>query len=189
MSYLGHFPGDRGVTLSIYPFSVNKFSLNFTTGTRTHAVKTAKSSEYEEDRTQEISYIFHRIDDFPLPYVQLNLDFGWFSKKNGRRHNSESSMTVRPSEQLEQVQRELARKLEEAERIGDYLVELGARLQEDPWKWSIDWVEDAFPDSNSICPIEPAIVESLDRHRLEWLLEDIRLLKRREVELKRLAVA
>jgi hypothetical protein len=97
-------------------------------------------------------------------------------------------MTVRPSEQLEQVQRELARKLEEAERIGDYLVELGARLQEDPWKWSIDWVEDASPDGNSICPIEPEIVESLDRRRLEWLLEDIRLLKRREVELKRLAV-
>ncbi len=98
-------------------------------------------------------------------------------------------MTVRPTEQLEQVQRELARKLEEAERIGDYLVELGARLQEDPWKWSIDWVEDAFPDSNSTYPLEPEIVASLDRRRLEWLLEDIRLLKRREVELKRLAVA
>jgi hypothetical protein len=98
-------------------------------------------------------------------------------------------MTVRPSEQLEQVQRELARKLEEAERIGDYLVELGARLQEDPWKWSIDWVEDAFPDSSSVYPIEPAIVEALDRRRLEWLLEDIRMLKRREVALKRLAVA
>jgi hypothetical protein len=97
-------------------------------------------------------------------------------------------MTVRLAEQLEQVPHEFVRKLEEAERIGDYLVELGARLQEDPWKWSIDWIEDAFPVSNAICPIEPEIVESLDRHRLEWLLEDIRLLKRREMELKRLAV-
>jgi hypothetical protein len=42
--------------------------------------------------------------------------------------------------------------------------------------------------SNAICPIEPEIVQSLDRQRLEWLLEDIRLLKRREMELKKLAV-
>jgi hypothetical protein len=98
-------------------------------------------------------------------------------------------MTVQLCQQLEQVQNELARKLQEAERIGGYLVELGSRLQQDPWKWSIDWVEDTFPLSNSICPIETEIVESLDRKRLEWLLEDIRILKRRETELKRLAVA
>ena len=119
----------------------------------------------------------------------MSLDFVWLSKNDGDNHNSERSVTVRLTEQLEQVQRELARKLEEAERIGDYLMELGTRLQEEPWKWSIDWIEDAFPVGNAICPIEPEIVESLDRRRIEWLLEDIRLLKRREVELKRLAIA
>ena len=98
-------------------------------------------------------------------------------------------MTVRLSQQLEQVQNELVRKLAEAERIGDCLVELGVRLQQEPWKWSLGWVEDAFPLANSISPVDPDIVESLDRNRLEWLLEDIRILKRRETELKRLAVA
>jgi hypothetical protein len=98
-------------------------------------------------------------------------------------------MTVRLSQQLEQVQNELAQKLAEAERIGDCLVELGVRLQQEPWKWSLGWVENAFPVSNSITPVDLNIVESLDRNRLEWLLEDIRILKRRETELKRLAVA
>jgi hypothetical protein len=98
-------------------------------------------------------------------------------------------MTVRLSQQLEQVQNELARKLAEAERIGDCLVELGVRLQQEPWKWSLGWVESAFPVSSSVCPLDADIVASLDRNRLEWLLEDIRILKRRETELKRLAVA
>ena len=98
-------------------------------------------------------------------------------------------MTVRLSQQLEDVQTELSRKLSEAERIGDCLMELGARLQQEPWKWSIDWIEDAFPAPNSISPVEREIVAALDRNRLEWLLEDIRILKRRETELKRLAVA
>jgi len=98
-------------------------------------------------------------------------------------------MTVRLSQQLEQVQNELAQKLAEAERIGDCLVELGVRLQQEPWKWSLGWVENAFPVSNSITAVDLNIVESLDRNRLEWLLEDIRILKRRETELKRLAVA
>ena len=95
-------------------------------------------------------------------------------------------MTVRLSQQLEQVQNELARKLGEAERIGDCLVELGVRLQQEPWKWSLGWAENTFPVSNSISPVDAEIVESLDRNRLEWLLEDIRILKRREAELKRL---
>ncbi len=98
-------------------------------------------------------------------------------------------MTVRLSQQLEDVQTELSRKLSEAERIGDCLMELGARLQQEPWKWSIDWIEDAFPAPNSINPVEREIVAALDRNRVEWLLEDIRILKRRETELKRLAVA
>ncbi|PYU29584.1 MAG: hypothetical protein DMG31_16785 [Acidobacteria bacterium] len=98
-------------------------------------------------------------------------------------------MSVRLSQQLEQVQNELAHKLSEAERIGSGLVELGIRLQQEPWKWSIGWVEDTFPVPASICPVETEIIESLDRNRLEWLLEDIRMLKRREAELKRLAVA
>ena len=98
-------------------------------------------------------------------------------------------MTVRLSQQLEDVQTELSRKLSEAERIGDCLMELGSRLQQEPWKWSIDWIEEAFPAPSSISPVEREIVAALDRNRVEWLLEDIRILKRRETELKRLAVA
>jgi transposase len=101
----------------------------------------------------------------------------------------ERAMTVRLSQQLDDVQTELSRKLSEAERIGDCLMELGLRLQQEPWKWSIDWIEDAFPVPNSINPVEREIVAALDRNRIEWLLEDIRILKRRETELKRLAVA
>jgi hypothetical protein len=101
----------------------------------------------------------------------------------------ERAMTVRLSQQLEDVQTELSRKLSEAERIGDCLMELGLRLQQEPWKWSIDWIEDALPVPNSISPVEREIVAALDRNRVEWLLEDIRILKRRETELKRLAVA
>lgn len=86
--------------------------------------------------------------------------------------------------QLEQVQSELARKLAEAERIGDCLVELAVRLQQEPWQWSLGWVENAFPVSSSISPMDPEIVDSLDAKRLECLLEDIRLLKRREADLK-----
>jgi len=98
-------------------------------------------------------------------------------------------MSVRLSQQLEQVQNDLAHKLSEAERIADCLVELGIRLQREPWKWSLGWMEDAFPVPNSISPVENEIVDALDRNRLEWLLEDIRMLKRRETELKRLAAA
>jgi hypothetical protein len=98
-------------------------------------------------------------------------------------------MTVLLSQQLEQVQSDLSRKLNEAERIADCLVELGIRLQREPWKWSLGWLEDAFPVPNSISPVENEIVNALDRNRLEWLLEDIRMLKRRESELKRLAAA
>jgi len=97
--------------------------------------------------------------------------------------------TVRLPQHLEQVQRELTHKLAEAERIGESLATLGTRLQQEPWKWSIDWVEDAFPSSSETCPIERELVEALDKNRLEWLLEDIRILRRREAELKRLAVA
>lgn len=98
-------------------------------------------------------------------------------------------MTLQLSQQLEQVRSELARKLAEAERVGDCLVELAMRLQQEPWNWSIGWVESAFPVSSSISPMDAEIVESLDRNRLEWLLEDIRILKRREADLKRLAAA
>lgn len=98
-------------------------------------------------------------------------------------------MTVRLSQQLEQLQNELARKLAQAERIGDCLVQLGARLQQEPWKWSLGWVDDAFPVASSVSLVDKDLVEALDRNRLEWLLEDIRILKRRETELKRLAAA
>lgn len=98
-------------------------------------------------------------------------------------------MTARLCQQLEKVRNDLARKLAEAERIGDCLVELAVRLQQEPWQWSLGWVENSSPVSSSISPMDPEIVESLDRNRLECLLEDIRLLKRREAELKRLAAA
>jgi hypothetical protein len=119
----------------------------------------------------------------------IRLDFGWQSTNDCCRHNAELEMTVRLSQQLEQVQSELARKLAEAERIGDCLVELGMRLQQEPWKWSLGWAENTFPVPNSNSPLDGEIVESLDRNRLEWLLEDIRILKRREAELKRLDAA
>jgi len=98
-------------------------------------------------------------------------------------------MTVRLSQRLEQVQSELARKLAEAERIGDSLVQLGARLQQEPWKLSLGPVDNAFPVSSSVSPVDKDMAEALDRDRLEWLLEDIRILKRREAELKRLVAA
>ncbi len=98
-------------------------------------------------------------------------------------------MTTRLTDQLEQVQKDLARDVTEATEIGERLIELGLRLKREPWKWSIDWIEDAFPAPNSISPVEREIVAALDRNRVEWLLEDIRILKRRETELKRLAVA
>jgi hypothetical protein len=98
-------------------------------------------------------------------------------------------MSPRLAQQLEQVQNELVHKLAEAERIGDCLMELGVRLQQEPWNWSLGWLEDTFPAPTSISPVEAEIVASLDRNRLEWLLEDIRILKRREAELKRLAAA
>jgi hypothetical protein len=101
----------------------------------------------------------------------------------------ERRMTVHLSQQLEQVQNELARKMNEAERIADSLVELGIRLQKEPWKWSLGWLEDAFPAPSSVLRVETEIVDALDRNRLEWLLDDIRVLKRRETELKRLAAA
>lgn len=53
--------------------------------------------------------------------------------------------TIRLPQHLEQVQRELASKLAEADRIGECLATLGSRLQQEPWKWAIDWLEDAFP--------------------------------------------
>jgi hypothetical protein len=98
-------------------------------------------------------------------------------------------MTPRLTDQLGQVQRDLAGKLAEAERIGECLNELGLRLKRDPWNWALDWLENAFPDSDMTRLIEPEIVEVLDKNRLAWLLDDIRILRRREAELRKLAAA
>ena len=98
-------------------------------------------------------------------------------------------MTIRLAEQLEQVQKDLTRNLLEAERLGESLVELGARLKQEPWKWNFDSALDCFPDNDRTQPIEPELLEALDRHRIAWLLEDIGILRRREAERKRLAVA
>jgi hypothetical protein len=40
-----------------------------------------------------------------------------------------------------------------------------------------------------VWPIEIELSEVLDKPRISWLLEEIRLLRRREAELKKLAVA
>ena len=95
-------------------------------------------------------------------------------------------MSSRLGDQLQQVQKDLTRSVSAAERIGELLVELGSRLRRDPGKWSIDWIADPFPIPNETCLMERELVDALDRHRLEWLLEDIRILRRREVELKKL---
>jgi len=95
-------------------------------------------------------------------------------------------MGPRITDQLQQVQKDLARSITAAERIGESLVELGTRLRRDPGKWAIDWLDTAFPGSAETSLIERDLVEALDRNRLEWLLEDIRILRRREAELRRL---
>ena len=96
-------------------------------------------------------------------------------------------MSPRLTDQLQQVQKDLSRSILSAERIGELLVELGSRLRRDPGKWAIDWLDDPFPAPNEACLVERELVEALDRHRLEWLLEDIRILRRREAGLKKLA--
>jgi hypothetical protein len=95
-------------------------------------------------------------------------------------------MSPRLADQLQQVRKDLARSIAAAEQIGESLVELGSRLRREPAKWAIDWLEDSFAGSNETCLIERPLVEALDRNRLEWLLEDIRILRRREIELRRL---
>jgi hypothetical protein len=95
-------------------------------------------------------------------------------------------MGPRLTDQLQQVQKDLARSVNAAERIGESLVELGTRLRRDPGKWAIDWLDSAFPSGTETSLIERDLVEALDRNRLEWLLEDIRILQRREAELRRL---
>lgn len=93
------------------------------------------------------------------------------------------------ADQWAQVQKDLAQKVSEAQRLGDCLVELGLRLSQEPGKWAIDWLESAFPDLNGADLIEPELVAALDRQRLVWLLDDIRLLRRREAELRKLISA
>ena len=95
-------------------------------------------------------------------------------------------MNSRHADQWQQVQRDLARSMAVAQQIGESLVELGTRLRREPERWAIDWLDDPFPGPNDPCLIERELVEALDRNRLEWLLEDIRILKRREAELRRL---
>ena len=91
--------------------------------------------------------------------------------------------------QWERAQKDLAQKVLEAERIADHLFELARRLRQEPWKWTIGWLETSFPDSDETYLIEPEMGEALDRHRLQWLLDDIRILRRREAELKKLLAA
>ena len=95
-------------------------------------------------------------------------------------------MGPRLADQLHQVQKDLARSLASAEKIGESLIELGTRLRRDPGKWSLDSMEDTAPGGAETHMVERELVEALDRNRLEWLLEDIRILRRRETELKRL---
>jgi hypothetical protein len=98
-------------------------------------------------------------------------------------------MTTRLTDQLEQVQKDLARDVNEVTEIGERLIELGLRLKREPWKWSIDWMGNSFVEQDGVWPIEAELAEVLDKPRLSWLLEEIRLLRRRAAELKKLAVA
>ena len=77
------------------------------------------------------------------------------------------------AEQWAQVQQDLAGKVTEAERIGERLIELGKHLKQDAWG----------------CAIEPEIEDPLNSQRLMFLLDDIRMLRRREAELKKLVAA
>ena len=87
-----------------------------------------------------------------------------------------------------QTQTELARRLAEAEHIGDCLIELGQRLKQEPWKYAIGWLDD-LPDADTINLVEVEIENALEKRRLMWLLDDIRILRRRETELKKLVAA
>jgi hypothetical protein len=98
-------------------------------------------------------------------------------------------MTTRLTDQLEQVQKDLARDVNEVTEIGERLIELGLRLKREPWKWSIDWMGSSFVEQDGVWPIEAELVEAVDKPRISWLLEEIRLLRRRATELKKLAVA
>ena len=98
-------------------------------------------------------------------------------------------MTTRLTDQLEQVQKDLLRDVNEVIEIGERLIELGVRLKREPWKWSIDWMGSSFVEQDGVWPIEAGLAEVLDKPRISWLLEEIRLLRRRETELKKLAVA
>ena len=79
--------------------------------------------------------------------------------------------------------------MNEVTEIGERLIELGLRLKREPWKWSIDWMGNSFVEQDGVWPIEAELAEVLDKPRLSWLLEEIRLLRRRATELKKLAVA
>lgn len=129
------------------------------------------------------------MDGFPTMRVRSALDFGPDSADDCCGPHAEYRLTAQLSGQLEQVRNELAHKLGEAKRIGDCLLDLAVRLRHEPWKWSLGWAKDSFPVPNSVCQLESEILNSLDRNRLEWLLEDIRMLKQREAELERLVAA
>jgi len=98
-------------------------------------------------------------------------------------------VNTRLTEQLQHVQKELARNLAEADSLGDALIALGSRLKIDPWKWSVDWVENAFPEGEWTEQIEPEVLAALDSHRIARLLDDIHVLRRREAQLKRLSAS
>ena len=85
-----------------------------------------------------------------------------------------------------QVQKDLVQKVLEAERIGDRLIELGKHLQQEPWRLAIGWLDASFPEADLGHLLEPEIEAALDRQHLVWLLDDIRILRRREHELRKL---
>ncbi len=98
-------------------------------------------------------------------------------------------MNIQLTEQLAQVQKDLAQNLAEVERIGESLIEVGVRLKQEPLQWSLDLSDSGFSAGEWAPPVDPDLLEAVYRNRISWLLEDIRILRRRETELKRLAVA
>jgi hypothetical protein len=93
------------------------------------------------------------------------------------------------AEQWAQTQKELTQRVVEAEHIGDCLIELGKRLKQEPWMYATGWLHNTSPDADTACLIETEIEEPLDKHRLMWLLDEIRILRRREAELRKLVAA
>lgn len=93
------------------------------------------------------------------------------------------------SEKLVETEKELARRLAEAEHLGDCLIKMGNHLKLEPWKYAIGWLDADSPGVDTVYLVEREIEDAMDKHRLMWLLDDIRILRRRQRELQKIVPA